>query len=491
MREKCLIFQLGYFTYPYRLDFVGVAPLKEHDEPFFVPKSDEPVTHTFHLPLGFDGFGVREDDSLDYGAVKGLFFSLYRGFNRFVKDQPKRAAARSKSQQDFEDQRRQEGGLGSSVTSADSAARYSGLTEITEVLLALPELNITRLERPQAPVDQVDYGQIHKYLDQCIYMEDHCAYIDWMNLPRRELRSGYSDLLGMYCFILDSILVELNDDVTLPGPESALLESLVIARRPEIARVADQFRERHLSAASDLFSEEGSEHVTLILEELLAEIDQVTAFRDRDFHTLFEACERFLYGALDSNVEGSSWGLDKFSLFWEDLCHTWFFSQPNTEVLYADCDLPKAPHLISALSGGEAIRERIGNLRLGKSDHPDKSGWVYVGDKRYDSHHLSREGHYRDSLKWNTNHSQAKVKSTPLSHDIQELLCVSYRSQSGYFVDKGLISKCNGENTHRSLIKRLLRPDLINVYDDQHVATSQPNKRWQKKTSRLHQLRLF
>ena len=259
-----------------RRDFVGIAPFAPEDRPYYLPKGDEKVTHTFHLPHGFEGFGIDQEGTLDYEAIKGMFFKLYRGFNRFVSEQPKRAKARSKTQQDQEDQRRQAQGMGSSLSTEDNVARYSTLTEITEVLLALPELNITRLERPQAPVETVDYSKIYKYLDQCIYLNDDSAYIDWMNLPRRELRSGYSDLLGMYCYILDSILIELDDDVALPGPEGALLESIVNARRNDISRIADTFRERHLSSSSELFSEE-SEHVTLVLEELLGEIDQITS----------------------------------------------------------------------------------------------------------------------------------------------------------------------------------------------------------------------
>jgi hypothetical protein len=171
-----------------------------------------------------------------------------------------------------------------------------------------------------------------------------------MDLPRPTLRYESTDIVNLYCYILDEIVQQLQADVS----------ENIKAHSQDIRFLAQRFKDNYLTSNQSIFDKETFVETINILKEALDNIDKNTYYKDADYWGLYEAIETFLYGEINPNQnDGNYWGMRGFSLLWEDMCHTYFFTKHRDEICYADTDIPLKGYQNGEREGED--RNRVGN----------------------------------------------------------------------------------------------------------------------------------
>jgi hypothetical protein len=416
------------------IDFANLR-LKKANTDFFVGirKSNDSDGFEFCLPNGFDDFPEG-----DFNALRDFFFRLYRTFRKFEKNNE--GSSRFKlNNNHFQREQDQAtlagGGIDISNESGDVCILYSKIKMIEKILEAYDDLTISSIQSKSGRSQEIDYSQIHKYLDRAIYLEGDVIFIDAMNLPRAELLYESTDLVCLYCYILDEIIQQLEDDV----PES------IASRSHDVKFLSQRFKDKFLLPNQSLFSEETFEETIQSLKETLETLNINTFYKDSDYWKLFEAVETFLYGELNSEQgEGDFWGARGFSLIWEDMCHTYYFKNHHERICYADTDicLPKYANTSSSREAHET--DRVGNHTTTCSQFPPTKRWLYS--------------------------TKSRVMDTKRKYEFQwyELLCIEYpmapvnhfahQSTSDYRLP-------NEKKPIQSTKRRFPKPDLILMHE--------------------------
>jgi hypothetical protein len=78
---------------------------------------------------------------------------------------------------------------------------YSKLDIIGRLLNAYDEPKILALAYRLGKSDKFDVSQIHRYLHQAVYLQNHAAYVDQMVLPQRVVQFESTDIVTMYCYL--------------------------------------------------------------------------------------------------------------------------------------------------------------------------------------------------------------------------------------------------------------------------------------------------
>jgi hypothetical protein len=86
---------------------------------------------------------------------------------------------------------------------------------IERVLEAYDDLAINSIQKKARRSEDIDYSQLYKYLDRAIYLDNHVIYVEAMDLPRPTVRYESSDIVNLYCYILDEIVQQLDGDVPI------------------------------------------------------------------------------------------------------------------------------------------------------------------------------------------------------------------------------------------------------------------------------------
>ncbi len=282
----------------------------------------------FRLPHGFDDFPEN-----DFEATKNLFFKMYRTFKKFERDNWRQNILDAHSAGKDQVQK-EKNGYRFKDKEENDVVLYSKIALIENLLEVYRDLSLDVIERQIGREEKIDYSKIDRYLDKAIYLENDVIYIDEMNLPRQTLRYESTTLIDLFCFIVNELQNELENDI-----------------EPRVQELGYRFSERHLNHEESLFNEETFETTIFTLKAILEEIDKRTAYKDEDYWRLFEAIELFLHGELDMekpDENGIYWGINNFSSVWEDMCATYYFAyykekpkfQNNDEViLYADTNI--------------------------------------------------------------------------------------------------------------------------------------------------------
>jgi hypothetical protein len=299
-------------------------------ESSFVGIRKRPDTNPeFCLPLGFDDFPV---DSAT--KVRDIFFSLYRTLDVFQRDLSDRV-------RDYKEERdtgyQTTGGASFTTRDGEKVTLVSKISMLEAVLKNYDELRIFRiLNRPRRS-EEVDYSQIHKYLDKAVFLENDAAHIDEMVLPQPTLSYGPADIVRMFCFIYLEVMETLGEGDTV---------------RNDVSTQAATFRYEHLHPDSSLFTN-SHDRTIRHLKKILNKIDFEVGYKDSDYWHFYDAIETFLYGQLNPNKEGIMWGISTFSPVWEDMCITWIFENDYSTVIYADTDRRKYSN--SRLGDGQRV----------------------------------------------------------------------------------------------------------------------------------------
>ena len=331
-------------------NFSDIKLVKKPNDNFVgIRKSDLGNDYEFWLPNGFDDFPEG-----NFEQVRDLFFKMYRTFRKFENDnKPSRINLNRPDYQEDQDQSTvASGGLSLQTEEGESCQLYSKLRMIERVLETYDDLAINSIQKKIKKTDKIDYSQLYKYLDRAIYLENDVIYVETMDLPRPVLRYESTDIVNLYCYILDEIIKQLDEDV----PDN------IKARIPDISFLAQQFQDAYLTSEQSIFGKDTFLETISILKEALGSIDKNTYYKDSDYWGLYEAIETFLYGELNPNLnDGEYWGIKGFSLIWEDMCNTYFFRTCQEEICFADTDIRLKNHKNTCQIRDLEDTDRVGN----------------------------------------------------------------------------------------------------------------------------------
>jgi len=340
-------------------DFSGIKLVKEStDTNFFVGIRKSPSSSDFEfcLPHGFEEFPEG-----DFDEIRNLFFRMYRTFRKFEQDNinTNKFALNKPEYQNNQDETTLSSSGVSLQTGEVEVVLYSKIKMIERILEAYDDLVINSIQKKIRRSEEIDYSQIHRYLDRAIYLDNDVIYIDSMDLPRPAIRYESTDLVNLYCYILDELVSQLQGDV----PEN------IKARFQDIQFLSQHFQDAYLTTNQSIFDKDTFNETVGILKEALDNIDKNTYYKDADYWQIYEAIEIFLYGEIKPDqTDGDFWGIKGFSILWEDMCHTFFFKQYQQDILYADTDVTLKDYVNSHREDSEI--NRVGN-------YSTYYGWIY------------------------------------------------------------------------------------------------------------------
>lgn len=287
-------------------DFSRLKLVKGSSDSFVgIRKSSCSEEFEFCLPNGFEDFPEG-----DFDEIKNLFFGMYRTFRKFEQDNISTNRF-NRNTADFQKDQDQTtlspGGVSMQTAEGEVCVLYSKIKMIELILEAYDDLAINSIQKKVRRSEEIDYSQIHRYLDRAIYLEHDVVYVESMDLPRPGIRYESTDLINLYCYILDEIVQQLQGDI----PNN------IKSRLPDIQFLSQQFKDNYLTANQSIFNKDTFIETVSLLKEALDNIDKNTYYRDSDYWQLYEAIETFLYGELNSNqTDGDLWGIKGFSLLW-------------------------------------------------------------------------------------------------------------------------------------------------------------------------------
>ncbi len=416
------------------INFSEIKLVKDPNDNFVgIRKSQSGDTYEFWLPNGFNDFPEEEFDK-----VRDLFFKMYRTFRKFENDN--KANRVNLNRDDYQTDQDQttvsSDGLSLHTEEGEPCQLYSKLKMIERVLETYDDLAINSIQKKVKRTEDIDYSQIYKYLDKAIYLDNDVIYVETMDLPRPVLLYESTDIVNLYCYILDEIVQQLQEDVA----------DNIKARTQDIRFLAQRFKDDYLSSDRSIFDKDTFLETTIILKEALDTIDKNTYYKDNDYWGLYEAIETFLYGELNPGLDdGDYWGIKGFSLIWEDMCHTYFFRNRKEEICYADTDIPLKDYDNRLLERTE--KNRVGNWSIRVSNGSISwQPWIYSteSDTSVDDN---------QTLRWH------------------ELLVIEFDLNPRHLVltggvafhqDYGLENYgYDTENPTREPLRKFLRPDLV------------------------------
>ncbi len=332
-------------------DFSSLRIVKNSNDNFVgIRKDAETGNFLFHLPNGFDDFPEG-----DFDLTKDFFFRMYRTFRKFEIDNKNSNRLRLNNhdyQQDQDQTSLSASGVSMQLEEGETCILYSKIKMIERILEAYDDLAIQSVQKKTQRSEEVDYSQIHKYLDRAVYPDDNTVYIEAMDLPRPVIRYESTDIVNLYCYILDEVIQQLQEDV--PNNIQVRLE--------DICFLSQKFKDSYLTSNQSIFDKDTFVETIAILKDSLDSIDKNIYYKDADYWNIYEAIETFLYGEINpSQMDGDFWGIKGFSLVWEDMCQTYFFRNHFQEICYADTDIALNGHKNKRIS--DEVRN-VGNFYL-------------------------------------------------------------------------------------------------------------------------------
>ena len=300
------------------IDFASLRRAHAKEDPD-VPDSFVGIKgNTFYVPLGVPTQGDFSEEE-----NRELFLLLYRVLRKFVhrlrtygKEDKHARSDRDGAGQGKAPQERFHVVMEEKEKEEVVYTRFA----IDDVLDIYDDLALFGLRTRLRASEDPDYSRIHFHLHKGIFMEDGAVYLDTMMLPAKAPERFATDLVQLYCLLYEDIHRALRE-----------LDRV----RPEVRAEAERLREEHLWPGASLFGPNWKACLSE-LRDLLTRVEQFTAYRDEAFWAYYDAVKRVLYPNHRMQNEGIFWGIDKFWIVWEDVCHTYFSSRSGWVILYAD-----------------------------------------------------------------------------------------------------------------------------------------------------------
>lgn len=288
--------------------FVGIRKDRDTEEMHFI------------LPRGFEGF----DPS--YNNVKNLFFNMYKTFKKFINERKDIAKILDHKPQSKDNISVESNGSYCFTDSDDNEViMYSKIEMIEAMIEVHKELDIEALIQESGLVDEIDYSQVDNLINNGVFLKNHSIVIDFMVGERNIIQGIPAEIIEIYCYIYNELLIELDYDIN-----------------DRVKDIAYNFSYKNLTAEQGLFNEYAFESTIIILKDRLDLVHRYTAYKDVSYWLIYDAVEKFLYSGLvfDSENEQGFWGINNFSQIWEDMCNTFLVNNlDKSEVLYCDSEL--------------------------------------------------------------------------------------------------------------------------------------------------------
>ena len=261
----------------------------------------------FYLPKGFEKYAGNKRS---FSEKRDLFFQFYKVINTFKEI----CAAKGYLEEDSKHRTQDRDGViksnsGSGIQDNQQNTEnifYSKLDIIGGLLNAYDEPKILSLAYRLGKSDKFDVSKIHRHLHQAIYLPNNAAYVDQMTLPKKVVQFESTDIVAMYCYLFCEVKQQLQESVS-----------------PEIASLAETFRQHYLGSQDSIFDEQTYEQTLNTLKDALETIDRNTPIKDADYWQYYEAIELFLYGDFSESEDGEIWGISNFWSVWESMCLTY------------------------------------------------------------------------------------------------------------------------------------------------------------------------
>jgi len=307
----------------------------------------------FHVPKGFS----QNDPSLDtFDFKRDLFFKLYRVLNVFkLTCLEKGYFEKDIKCRDRDGVVRDEAGAQIIYNHDGETISYSKLDAIDRILEADDELRILALVSRLGKSETIDYSKLHRFLHKAIFLENGAIYLNSMDVPRKEVHSEASDIVIMYCYILNEVKQQLEQKVS-----------------PEIEALAERFRQKYIGSEYSLFNDKYYQQVIDSLKEAFDIIDKYTPLKDSDYWYFYEVIEAFLFGEIRHSQDGQIWGINNFHSVWEAMCLTYIYTNNNPDfILYVDESLI-SQKIISKFKSNNKIAEIANAFQInGREVRPD------------------------------------------------------------------------------------------------------------------------
>lgn len=291
------------------------------------------------LPRGFEDFDPN------YNNVKYLFFNMYKTFKKFV-DERKNVEKILDDKPQSKDNVSVKGNGSYRFTDSNDneVIMYSKIEVIEGMIEVHKELDIETLIQQSGLVEEIDYSRIDSLINNGVFLKNHSILIDFMVGERNIIQGIPAEIIEIYCYIYNELLVELDYDIN-----------------DRVKDIAYNFSYKNLTAEQGLFNEHTFESTITILKDRLDLVHRYTAYKDSSYWLIYDAVEKFLYSGLifDNESEEGFWGINNFSQIWEDMCNTFFINNlDKSEILYCDSELNfenKLNNIIRSNFGGFSI----------------------------------------------------------------------------------------------------------------------------------------
>lgn len=296
-------FKSLHFVLREKYSFIGLQKLGESIE--------------FYLPKGFEVIDIKDNT---FDEKRDLFFQFYKIINTFKEICAEKGYLEDNSKlrtQDRDGVIKSNSGSGIQDNQEETEnIFYSKLDIIGSLLNAYDEPKILALAYRLGISDKFDVSKIHRHLHQAIYLPNHAAYVDQMTLPKKAVQFESTDIVTMYCYLYCQVKEQLQESVT-----------------PEIASLAESFRQHYLGSQDSIFDEQTYEQTLNTLKDALETIDRNTPIKDADYWQYYEAIELFLYGDFSESEDGEIWGISNFYSVWESMCLTYLAQNIDPSLL--------------------------------------------------------------------------------------------------------------------------------------------------------------
>ena len=288
--------------------FVGIRRDKNTKEMHFI------------LPKGFENFDPN------YNNVKDLFFNMYKTFKKFVDERNNLAKVLDDKPQSKDNVSVEGNGSYRFTDSNDNEViMYSKIEMIEAMIEVHKELDIETLIQQSGLVEEIDYSRVDNLINNGVFLKNNSIVIDFMISERNIIQGIPAEIIEIYCYIYNELLVELDYDVN-----------------DRVKDIAYGFSYKNLTVDQGLFNEYTFESTIIILKDRLDLVHRYTAYKDSSYWLIYDAVEKFLYSGLifDSENEKGFWGINNFSQVWEDMCNTFFVNNlDKSKILYCDSEL--------------------------------------------------------------------------------------------------------------------------------------------------------
>ena len=274
----------------------------------------------FILPRGFEDFDPSYDN------VKKLFFNMYKTFKKFVDERKDIAKVLDNKPQSKDNVSiESNGSYRFNDSDNNEVIMYSKIEMIEAMIQVHKELDIEALIQESGLVEEIDYSRVDNLINNGVFLKNHSILIDFMVGKRKIIQSIPAEIIEIYCYIYNELLVELGYGIN-----------------DRVKDIAYNFSYKNLTAEQGLFSEYTFESTIVILKDRLDLVHRYTAYKDSSYWLIYDAVEKFLYSGLifDSENEKGFWGINNFSQIWEDMCNTFFVNVlDENKILYCDSEL--------------------------------------------------------------------------------------------------------------------------------------------------------